>query len=87
MSTVLALNPGSNSLKFDVVGVDPARSARDGRKLLSGSVDNIGKPTKLVLLRDGQTVGEREGDFSDFCAASERVLEACDRGRAADRGR
>ncbi len=76
MPTVLALNPGSNSLKFDVVRVDPAGIAHDGRKLLSGSVDNIGKPTKLVLLRDGQPVGEREGDFRDFCAASERVLEA-----------
>ncbi len=77
MPTVLAFNPGSNSLKFDVVSIDPGQPcARDGRKLLSGSVDNVGKPTKLVLLRDGATVGEHKGDFPDFRKAAEQVLEA-----------
>ena len=77
MSLVLALNPGSNSLKFDLVEVDPNQlRASAGRKILSGTVDDIGKPTKLVLVKDGTTISEREGDFADFSAATERVVEA-----------
>ncbi len=77
MPIVLAFNPGSNSLKFDLVAVTADQHcAADGKKLLSGSVDNLGKPTKLVLVQGGKAVGEREGDFRDFPAATERVLEA-----------
>jgi acetate kinase len=77
MPLVLALNPGSNSLKFDLVDVAPRQvRASDAKKLLSGTIDDIGKQTKLLLTRDGQTTAEREGDFSDFSAATERVVEA-----------
>ena len=76
MPHVLAWNPGSNSLKFDLVAVDPAqRSAADGHKLLSGSVDNIGKETKLLLLRDGEVVSGHEGDFRNFDAAVRSTLK------------
>ena len=75
MPHILAWNPGSNSLKFDLVAVDPAqRSAADGRKLLSGSVDNIGKETKLTLLRDGKAGSDHAGDFGDFAAAVKSAL-------------
>ncbi len=77
MPLVLAFNPGSNSLKFDMVETATKHAcAGDGRKLLSGSVDNIGKQTKLVLVRDGKTVGERRGEFKDFREATDAALEA-----------
>ncbi len=77
MPLVLALNPGSNSLKFDLVDVSPDQTrAADARKILSGAVDDIGKPTRLLLTREGNAISEKEGDFSDFSAATERAIEA-----------
>ena len=77
MSIVLALNPGSNSLKFDLVEVASNQTrASQSRKLLTGAIDDIGKPARLILSRDGKTIAERDGDFHDFTAATERVLEA-----------
>ncbi len=77
---VLAFNPGSNSLKFDLVETEPALAcAGDGRKLLSGVIDHIGKQTKLLLERDGERVEEREGKFSDFAAATREPLRSVER--------
>lgn len=77
---VLAFNPGSNSLKFDLVETDPdLPCAGDGRKLLSGVVDHIGKRTKLVVERGGETVEEREGEFPDFAAAAREALRSLEK--------
>ena len=76
MPRILALNPGSNSLKFDLVDVSPGQKiASEGKKLLTGTVDDIGKQTKLIVQQDGETIAEQEGDFQDFSAATERVVE------------
>jgi len=73
---VLALNPGSNSLKFDLVDVSPHQThAAEAKKLLSGTIDNIGKPTTLVLT-EGDRTREIEGDFKDFTAATQESLKA-----------
>lgn len=83
MPNVLALNPGSNSLKFDLVDVKEGQShAAESAKILSGTVDDIGKPTKLVLVEGGET-REIEGDFKDFTAATKRALASLD-GRQID---
>jgi len=69
---VLALNPGSNSLKFDLVDVDPAQThAAESKKILSGTIDDIGKQTKLVLTENNET-REIEGIFKDFTSATRR---------------
>lgn len=84
MPIVLAMNPGSNSLKFDLIDVTPGQStAADGKKLLSGAVDNIGKHTKLDLMQDGTTVYSREADFKDFHAATAEVLHVLASGSVA----
>ncbi|RXH57907.1 acetate/propionate family kinase [Granulicella sibirica] len=76
MPRILALNPGSNSLKFDLVDASPDQKiASEGRKLLTGTVDDIGKQTKLIVQQDGKTIAEQEGDFKDFSAATERVVD------------
>jgi acetate kinase len=73
---ILALNPGSNSLKFDLVDVNPAQShAAESKKILSGTIDNIGKPTRLVLTENDQP-REIEGNFKDFAAATKEALKA-----------
>jgi acetate kinase len=77
MPLVIALNPGSNSLKFDIVETGASQSrASQSKKLLSGTVDDIGRPTKLILTREGKTVAEHEGDFKDFSAATASAIEA-----------
>lgn len=54
MSLVLALNPGSASLKFELIAVQAAQSvASQGRKLLSASVEGIGKQPSLLIYQDG----------------------------------
>lgn len=44
MSLVLAFNPGSNSLKFDLIDIRKSqRYASGGQKLISGNVDDVGR--------------------------------------------
>lgn len=78
MPLVLALNPGSNSLKFEVIEVAAdQRYASAGRKLVSGSVENIGKLPELQLLA-GREVERKESvdarDFAEACRAAESWL-------------
>ena len=68
---VLALNSSSNSLKFDVLEVQPdkrlgAESIDFGRTLLGGAYDNIGKDGGVFSLHDGANgivMGSRSGDL------------------------
>ena len=54
MPIVLAFNPGSNSLKFDLVKVQQNQErASQGQKLLSGNIDNVGRTTSLELMKNG----------------------------------
>lgn len=58
MPLVLAFNPGSASLKFELIEVQVAQAiASEGRKLLSASVEGIGKQPHLLVF-DGRTVAE-----------------------------
>lgn len=69
MATVLAFNPGSASLKFDVVDLEEGQPfASQGRKQISASIEGIGKAPRLLIFRgrevertescDAQTMGE-----------------------------
>jgi acetate kinase len=47
---VLVLNPGSNSLKFDVIEAAQGQQMPSaGKRLSAGSVENIGKDADLVI--------------------------------------
>ena len=74
MPRVLAFNPGSNSLKFEVIDVaDDQRFASEGKKLVSGSIEDIGKKSQLQVFA-GREVESKEavdaGDFSRACHAA-----------------
>lgn len=74
---VLALNPGSNSLKFDVVEVTPKQQfGCQGHKLLSGAVDSIGKDPCFLRFDGHRTAGSRPVDARDFHAATSAVFDA-----------
>ena len=85
MPIVLAFNPGSNSLKFDVVQIEPGqRFASDGKKLLTGDIDNIGKDATAELSRpasvgDSKTRPEqivsRKQPSSDFTEATKAAYD------------
>ncbi len=82
MKTVLAFNPGSNSLKFDIVKLARKQPwASDGKKLLSGSVEDIGKESKLVLFHGREIEREEPIEAGDFSVATKGVLRQLDDGK------
>ena len=72
----LVFNPGSNSLKFEVVDVeDGQRTASEAKKLVSASFDDIGKDAKLSVF-DGRELKRKEDcDVADMAAAAKAALE------------
>jgi acetate kinase len=77
MPQVLCFNPGSNSLKFDVIAMpEAAARAGDGKRMLSGMIENIGKETKLEIYRDEQKVTSKQVLAKDFSSAAGAALEA-----------
>jgi acetate kinase len=80
-SVVLAFNPGSNSLKFEIIASEPIdRNRVRGRKLLSGFVEPIGPNAKFSLLDGRQKRGEEDfarhpyGRRAHDCARSGLLL-------------
>jgi acetate kinase len=79
---VLVFNPGSSSLKFEVIASGPPReNFVGGRTLLRGVVEPIGDHSKLVLF-DGETaVPQQEIKVRDHGQAAEQVLNLMDSGK------
>ncbi|MBB5056416.1 acetate kinase [Granulicella aggregans] len=76
MPTVLCFNPGSNSLKFDLVEIarDAAR-AGEGRRLLAGMIDNIGKESAIEITRGEEKIASKKVEAGDFGAGVAAVLD------------
>ena len=63
---VLVVNPGSASLKFDLIVMDtPREPVVRGRKLVSGVVEPIGGPAKLFLFEQGKAIPQEEVSAAD----------------------
>lgn len=78
MPIVLAFNPGSNSLKFDIVDAQKTQAfASNGKKLFTGDIDNIGKDTTAELSRVSdngvQQLVSKRVDCKDFVTATEAI--------------
>ena len=72
----LVFNPGSNSLKFEVVEVgDRQGTASEAKKLVSASFDDIGKGAKLSVFDGRKQVRQEDCDVADMPAAAEAALE------------
>ncbi|WP_263359874.1 acetate/propionate family kinase [Acidicapsa ligni] len=79
MPTILCVNPGSNSLKFDLVQTQSSQSrAGEGHRILTGVIDDIGKDTSLVIKRGDEQILNKKLSGGDFNAAMKAVLEALD---------
>jgi len=90
---VLAINPGSNSLKFEIVATEPNRAAGDsgeilfGRNLASGFYDNIGsEEATFSLLQDKEPSHREQTTVKDHGHATEVLLDWLDQGGAKQRG-
>jgi acetate kinase len=62
---ILALNAGSNSLKFEIVAAKPAQAGHEenpafGKSVLSGVYDNISKEKGAFALWQEKRVSHRE---------------------------
>ncbi len=89
---VLALNTGSNSLKFEIVAAErmagkPEQEIRFGRSVLSGAYDNIGREHSTFSLLEGKQVRHKEEmQVRDHGHAAELLLDWIGKGNAKDRG-
>jgi acetate kinase len=76
MAIVVCFNPGSNSLKFDVVKMrSDAGSASEGVRLLTGAIDNIGKEAKLEVSRAEDKLISKKLKCGDFFEAAHDVFD------------
>ena len=76
MPTVLCFNPGSNSLKFDLVEIVPdASRAGEGRRLLSGMIDNIDKESSIEITQGEEKIASKKVEAGDFGAGVSAVLD------------
>lgn len=75
MAVALVFNPGSNSLKFEAVEVDPHQKlASAATKLASAAIDDIGKGGKLSVYKGREVVTSEPADAPDMAAAASAAL-------------
>jgi acetate kinase len=67
---ILALNPGSNSLKFELIASQPDSW---GRKIFSGSIDSVGPQARLRV--NGSVTLDEVFPVEDQQQAAERLLK------------
>ena len=72
----LVFNPGSNSLKFELVELqDNQRSASEAKKLVSASFDDIGKGGKLSVFHGRELARTEDCDAADMPTAAKLALD------------
>lgn len=80
MPTVLCFNPGSNSLKFDLVETIHAQErASQGRRLLTGNLENIGEETHIEVREGNKKLADEKLPAGDFAAGTLAALRTIDR--------
>lgn len=80
---VLVLNAGSNSLKFEVIAVEPNITTPDqGKKLVSGIIEGIGGDAVLAQLSGKKAIHKQQITAHDYKEATEQALKWLDSGQA-----
>jgi acetate kinase len=78
---ILVFNPGSSSLKFEIIACEPpTKDAVSGKKLLSGVVEPIDSNGKLSWNSDGSKSGQIDLPVKDHGEAAREVLRRIDSG-------
>lgn len=72
----LVFNPGSASLKFEVIKVVPGQApASAGTKVMSASVEGIGKESRLLVFRGREIANEERCTAADMAAGAAFALQ------------
>ncbi len=67
MPTALVFNPGSNSLKFEVIQCETGQHvASRAKKLASAALDSIGKQPKLSVYKGREVISEENTDAENM---------------------
>ncbi len=75
MAVALVFNPGSNSLKFELLELRAGqRIASEARMLASAVLDGIGKETELLVYRGREVVSKQPCEAADMAAAVVQAL-------------
>lgn len=75
MASALIFNPGSNSLKFELVELQAGQSrAGEARQLASAILDDVGKGGKLSVYEGREIVSTEPREISDMGAAVREAL-------------
>ncbi len=73
---VLVFNPGSNSLKFQVIDASARESSASGGAIrLSASIENFGDDATLAVMDGSVTAHEERVSVADMRAATAKALE------------
>lgn len=87
MPNILCFNPGSNSLKFDVIRIGrDAIHPWEGHRLLSGMVDNIGRNPSIEMSRGKEKLLTKNVQSGTFSAAAEIALDCLAEAESRDGG-
>lgn len=78
---VLALNAGSASLRFDVIGARPEAALEPQPILVSGIVEGIGEEATFSVTENKQVVGQEKMSASDYGEATRWLLAWLDSAR------
>jgi acetate kinase len=75
MANALVFNPGSNSLKFELIElVDGQRYAGEAKKLVSAAIENFGEEAVLSVFQGRTVVSTEEHKVADMTAATRFAL-------------
>jgi acetate kinase len=75
MPTALVFNPGSNSLKFELVECsDLQKIASEAKKLASAALDGVGKDARLSVYEGRKVVSEEDANAGDMREAVSAAL-------------
>jgi acetate kinase len=84
MAIALVFNPGSNSLKFELLELEPGqRVASDAKKIASAAVDDIGKQPKLSVYNGREVTQQEVCEATDMPAAVRVAIAWLGKDRAA----
>ena len=76
MAVALVFNPGSNSLKFELVELQAGQAvASQATKLTSAALDDIGKKSKLSVYEGREVTSEQELEAKDMTSAVHAALD------------
>ena len=75
-ATALIFNPGSNSLKFELIEIRPGQGiASNHRMLASAVIDGIGKEAKLLIYKGREVTGTEPCDAESMHGAVTQALQ------------